>query len=489
VPKCSRRRANIGRSPVFPNCARQTLRQSTLAIILWLAPTLWMMLIPGLACAQSADAQGNTSDGIQGLVTDGSGSTVEGAIVTLESASSASQRTAITGHGGAFRFFAIEPGDYKITIAANGFTVWTAAHVAVGSDGNQPLLSAVLQVAAASSSMDVTLPQHEVAAEQLKAQEKQRLLGVFPDFFVSYAPNPAPLTVAQKFHLGWRTITDPVVFMDTGIGAGLQLWRNKYPEFGGGMEGYGKRFGAQYADHASGIIVGHVVMQSILHQDPRYFYKGTGSVRSRALYAIGTAFVRKGDNGHLQPDYSDVLGGLAASEISTLYYPTSSRPGRRLIDDVMLGFAGRAAHNLLHEFVLRKITVNPLKTAAALSQRVLREGTPVSLISVEDWSSKTGENGGPIAFMLASDIEQDGVIVAPMGSEASGQASFAAQGGKSMHVGLEHVRLKVIDRYVSLRSTPLRDGVGALEYHLIENCGRIAIKLYVAEDLTVAPAR
>jgi hypothetical protein len=455
-------------------------------LILWLASALSMMLIPGLACAQSAGAQVNSPEAIQGLVRDGSGSTVEGAIVTLEAASSAGQRTAITDQSGSFRFSAIEPGDYKITIAADGFTVWTAAHVAIGSGGDQPLLSAILQVAAASSSVDVTLPQHEVAADQLKTQEKQRLLGVFPDFFVSYAPNPAPLTATQKFHLGWKTITDPVVFMDTGIGAGLQLWRNKSPEFGHGMEGYGKRFGAQYADHASGIIVGHVVMQSILHQDPRYFYKGTGSVRSRALYAIGTAFVRKGDNGHWQPDYSDVLGGLAASEISTLYYPASSRPGRRLIDDVMLGFAGRAAHNLLHEFVLRKITVNPLKTVAALSQPVLREGTPVSLISVEDWSSK---NGGPIAFMLASDIEEDGVIVAPMGSEASGQASLAAQDGKTIHVGLDHVRLKVVDRYVALRSTPLRDGVGALEYHLLENSGRIAIKLYVAENFTVATAR
>ena len=183
--------------------------------------------------------------------------------------------------------------------------------MAVGSGDNQPLLSAVLQVAAASSSVNVTLQQHELAAEQLKAEEKQRLLGVFPDFFVSYAPNAAPLTAAQKFQLGWKTITDPVVFIDTGIAAGIQQSRNNYPEFGQGTEGYAKRFGAQYADRVSSIVIGRVVMQSIFHQDPRYFYKGTGSVGSRALYAIGTAFVRKGDNGHWQPDYSDVLGGMA----------------------------------------------------------------------------------------------------------------------------------------------------------------------------------
>jgi Carboxypeptidase regulatory-like domain len=433
-----------------------------------------MMFIPGWACAKS--------EAIHGAVMDSSGSAVEGAIVTLESVSS-SPRTAITDGGGSFLFSAVEPGDYKITIAANGFATWTAANVAVGSDG-QPLLAAVLQVAAASSSINVTLPPHEVAAEQLKLQEKQRLLGVFPDFFVSYAPNPVPLTVAQKFQLGWKTILDPAVFADTGVAAGFQLWRNKYPEFGQGMEGYGKRFGAQYADHATGILVGHVVMQSIFHQDPRYFYKGTGSVRSRALYAIGTAFVRKGDNGHWQPAYSDVLGSMAATEISTLYYPASSRPGRRLIDNALLGFGGRAAHNLLHEFVLRKITPNLPKAAVGFSQRVLREGTLVSLISVEDWSL----GGGPITFMLARDVEEEGVIIVPIGTKASSQATFTAEDGRTMHVGLEHMRLKVGDREVPLRSTPLRDGGGQLEHHYLENSGRIAITLYVAETVALTNA-
>ena len=329
--------------------------------------------------------------------------------------------------------------------------------------------------------MSVTLPPRELAAEQLKAEEKQRLLGVFPDFFVSYAPNAAPLTAAQKFHLGWKTITDPVVLLDTGIAAALQQGRNKYPEFGQGAEGYGKRFGALYADRVSAAIIGHVVMQSILHQDPRYFYKGTGSVRSRALYAIGTAFVRKGDNGHWQPDYSDVLGGLAAGEISTLYYPTSSRPGRRLVDNVMLGFGGRAVHNLLHEFVLRRLTTHVATRAAGLSPRILREGTEVSLISTEDWSSKKAESGGPIGFMLASDIEVDGIIVGQIGLMAWGQASLAnGSGGTAVRVGLGKVRLKLGDTDVPLRSTPLRDGVGAMEYHRLEDSGRISIVLYVS---------
>lgn len=411
--------------------------------------------------------------------------------MTLETAASTGPRTAITDQTGSFRFSAIEPGNYKIAIVALGFAAWTAPNVVVRPGGDQPPLSIVLQVASASSTMDVTLSQRELAAEQLKAEEKQRLLGLFPQYFISYAPDAAPLTAAQKFHLGWKTIIDPVTLLGVGLAAGIEQGRKNYPAFGQGTEGYAKRFGAQYADRVSGVLIGHVVMQSVFHQDPRYFYKGAGSIGSRVLYAIGTAFVLKGDSGHWQPDYSDVLGGLASREISTLYYPASSRPGRRLLDDTLLGFGGRAASHLLHEFVLGKVTTHVPKMAAGLSPRILREGTPVSLISVDDWSTKTAENGGPIAFMLASDLQADGVIVAAIGSKAWGQASFASGSrgdGTAVHIGLEGVRLKVGATDVPLRSTPTRDGGGPLEYHRLENSGRIAITLYVAENVTLVAA-
>lgn len=443
-----------------------------------IALVFWILLIPGLASPQPVE--------VEGAVKDASGLAVKGAFVTLETVASTTPRTAITDQTGFFRFVAVEPGNYKITIAALGFQAWTAT---VTASENQAPLSAVLQVASASSSVNVTLPIHEVAAEQLKAQEKQRVLGVFPDFFVSYAPDAAPLTAAQKFQLGLKTVIDPVVLISTGFAAGIQQARNNYPEFGQGAEGYAKRYGAQYANRVSGVIIGRVFTQAIFHQDPRYFYKGTGSIRSRALYAIGTAFVRKGDNGHWQPDYSDVLGGMAAHEISTLYYPTTSRPVRRLFDDVLLGFSGRATNNLAHEFLFRKLTTHVPKIAAGLAPRILREGTPVSLISVEDVNLKTAGNGAPIAFMLAADLQVDGVTVAPVGSKAWGHANFTGADGKPMQVELDHVSLKAGGMDVPLRRTPLRDGDGKLEYHRLENSRRIAITLYVGEKVTLPPAR
>jgi hypothetical protein len=89
--------------------------------------------------------------------------------------------------------------------------------------------------------------------------------------------------------------------------------------------------------------------------------------------------------------------------------------------------------------------------------------------------------------MLAKDIQVDGVIVASIGSKAWGHASFTGD-DKTTQVGLDNVRLKIRDKDVALRRTPLRDGVAALEYHRLENSGRISIVLYVTENVTLPPA-
>src|SRR5580698_1183712 len=97
--------------------------------------------------------------------------------------------------------------------------------------------------------------------------------------------------------------------------------------YGQGAQGYAKRFGASYTDGFVGTFLADAVLPSVLHQDPRYFYRGTGSIRSRALYAMASAVICKGDNGRWQPNYSNVLGNLAAAGISNAYYPASNRNG------------------------------------------------------------------------------------------------------------------------------------------------------------------
>lgn len=433
-----------------------------------------------------------TAGTIRGAVTDSSGSSVAGAIVRLQPEGSAATRTTITDQAGAFDFVMVEPGTYTLTITDLGFTE-RQVHVSVVAGENPPLPVTVLEVAAAASKVDVTLAPHELAAEQLHAEVKQRMLGVFPNFFVSYDPNAAPLTAAQKFQLGWAQIIDPVVLVGTGIGAGYEQWRNHYPEFGQGVEGYAKRFGAGYADRASGVFIGHIITQSVFHQDPRYFYKGTGTIRARALYAIGTAFVRKGDNGRWQPDYSDVVGDLASGEISTLYYPASSRTGLRLFHGVLLGFGARAVNHLAQEFVYRKLTTHVPKMAAS-TPPVLREGTALSLISIEDLRSIVPQNATPIHFVLARDIDVNGVLVAPAGSKATGEVtctpvpSASAGVAPEVHLSLQNVLLQVGKRELPLRGTAQKNGGGALVYHWLEDTGRIEVVLYLAQNVTLPAA-
>ncbi len=445
--------------------------------------SFWVLFLPAASVGQPV------SGTVRGTVTDPSGSLVAAAIVTLQAAGSTGQRSTITDQAGSFHFFAVEPGTYTLTITALGFAERNT-NVTVVPGENAPLAPIALVVAPEISKVNVGLSPRELATEQVHEEEKQRVLGIFPNFFVSYNPNAAPLSAAQKFQLGWKTIIDPVVLLTSAVTAGIEQWHNTYRQFGEGAEGYGKRLGADYADTVNGVIIGHVLTQTVFHQDPRYFYKGTGGFRKRALYAIAAAFIVKGDNGHWQPDYSDVIGGLAAGEIATLYYPASSRTGLRLFHNVLLGFGGRAASNLLQEFLYREVTTHVPKIAGKV-QTMLREGTPVSLISVEDLRSSAPENSKPITFVLAKDVQADGVTVARAGSQATGAATYASappeavSSAEEIRLSLENVRLKLGNKDIPLRSAPQKGGAGTLEYHWVEDTGRIALVLYTDQNVPV----
>ncbi|HUP03152.1 MAG TPA: carboxypeptidase-like regulatory domain-containing protein, partial [Bryobacteraceae bacterium] len=147
-----------------------------------------------------ATAQTPAAGAVEGTVTDGAGAAVAGAIVTLESPPSAAPRTAVTDQSGEFHFSDVAPGKYKVTVAANGFSAWSA-DVTEPPGGSPAPLAAKLQVTPVSSVVDV-LPPHVLAAEQLKAEEKQRVLAVIPHYLVTYDPNAAPLSAGQKFQLG-----------------------------------------------------------------------------------------------------------------------------------------------------------------------------------------------------------------------------------------------------------------------------------------------
>ena len=303
-------------------------------------------------------AQGEAPGSIHGTVVDKNGAVLEGARVSLDqTASSAASGTAATSDGnGRFEFKAVPPGVFKITVSSNGFAPQSQSGV-LHSGESYDAQAIVLLMSATASEVRVTASQVEIAEAQIKVEEGQRVLGLLPNFYVSYAPHPAPLTTKQKFELGWKTSIDPVSFLAAGAFAGVQQADDTFSGYGEGASGYGSRFAADFGDNLIGTMIGAAMLPSLFKQDPRYFYKGTGSRQSRALYAIATAVVCKGDNGHWQPSYSAILGGLAAGGISNLYYPAGNRDGVRLtFENSLFGTAASAAQNLFQEFIVRRLT-------------------------------------------------------------------------------------------------------------------------------------
>jgi hypothetical protein len=144
--------------------------------------------------------------------------------------------------------------------------------------------------------------------------------------------------------------------MVAGGVAGVEQWHNTFPGYGRGTEGYLKRYGAAYADNAIGRMVGSAILPSLLHQDPRYFYKGSGSVSSRAWYAISQTVISRGDNGRSQPNYSHVFGNFAAAGISNLYRAPQDRSASLTIRNAFIITGSNAIGNLVREFLLRKLT-------------------------------------------------------------------------------------------------------------------------------------
>jgi hypothetical protein len=157
--------------------------------------------------------------------------------------------------------------------------------------------------------------------------------------------------------MAWKTSIDPVTIVVTGIFAGVEQEENTFSGYGQGTAGYAKRFGAGYANNFINTMLGGAILPSWWKQDPRYFYKGTGSNRSRALYAIANSVICKGDNGKWQPNYSGIVGGLAAGGIANIYYPASDRDGLKLtFEDTAIGTAESAVQNLIQEFIVKKLT-------------------------------------------------------------------------------------------------------------------------------------
>jgi hypothetical protein len=293
---------------------------------------------------------------IVGTVTDSNGDTVPGAVVTLESPALKSPPSLTTNENGFFQFRDVQPGTYQVTAGAQGFANWTSGAIIVSPNQYVIVTGSKLRIAEERTTITVT-PQsnEEIAREQVRVEEKQRVLGFIPNFYVVYDHNAVPLTAKLKFQLAAKVLYDPVTIAGVAAIAGINQ-AGDVPAYGQGAKGYAERFGASYASGATDIIIGGAILPSLLHQDPRYFYQGTGTTKSRAWHAISSTFITRGDNGQLQPNYSTIGGDFASAAIATAYYPPSDRGAGRVFGTALINSGERALANLVQEFVLRRLT-------------------------------------------------------------------------------------------------------------------------------------
>ena len=314
------------------------------------------------ASAQLPDAP--VPGAIHGTVIDPNGTPVAGARVKLTRPDQSPSQETQTGDDGQYSFANVSPGPYQLVVSAEGFATKTSSGVLhAGENAAVPQITLALTTEVTEVRVEFTPV--ELAQEQIRDQEKQRVLGFIPNFYVSYIPNAAPLNTRQKFELAWKSTIDPVTFGITGAIAGIQQANNQFSGYGQGAQGYAKRYGASYTDIVTSTFIGGAILPSLFKQDPRYFYKGTGSKRSRVFYAIANSVICKGDNGHWQTCYSTLIGGIAAGGISNLYYPASDRGAALTFENAAIGIGATAAANILQEFVIRKLTSHVPSNAPA----------------------------------------------------------------------------------------------------------------------------
>lgn len=301
-----------------------------------------------------------TAGNIRGVVTDKTGTLLAGVRVRLTGEGQSASQEVSSGNDGEFLLTNVAPGNFQISFTAANYAMQNYSGT-LQSGENLVVPQITLQLATALTEVRVEENTVEIAQEQIQEQEKQRVLGVIPNFYVTYEADAAPLNTRQKFELAWKSTIDPVTFAVNAGVAGAQQATDAFSGYGQGAEGYAKRYGASYADTVTSTFLGSAILPSLLKQDPRYFYKGTGTVRSRFWYAISMAVICKGDNGKWQINYSGLLGSLAAGGISNLYYPDTDRGAGLTFENFGVGIGATAGVNLLQEFVLRKLTPHTQK--------------------------------------------------------------------------------------------------------------------------------
>lgn len=312
--------------------------------------------------------QPQTLGTIHGTVTDPSGTPVGGIQVELTGGGLATAQTNITNRSGKFAFGGLEAGNYSVSASGPGFEPVEATQVALGAGEDFQLPISITPMPKFVSTIHVTANTEKIATEQVKQETQQRVFAVIPNFSTSYEWDAAPLTAKLKFRLEARTLIDPFTIASDAAIAGGEQYHDTFPGYGGGWQGYGKRFGATLADSFDARIIGDALLPSVFHQDPRYFYHGGPDINRRVTYALKETVMCRGDDQRQQFCVSRILGDFAAAGLANLYHAPGDRGVGITFRDTFIVLGGDAVGNEVREFISRGITSH---------KPVANEGKPV----------------------------------------------------------------------------------------------------------------
>ena len=315
----------------------------------------WAVLVV-LSWSAGALAQPLPPVVVSGTVVDPIGAAVTDAPVALTMVDGSPVQATMTGAKGEFTFPDVPAGSYVVRLHVIGFNPFST-HPFTVDDGEQPLILPRIVLVVEEFSTSVVVRGTEAIAEaQIKAQEQQRWLGVVPNFYVSYVPDAAPLTSRQKLTLATHDTFDWMAFVGASVAAAIDQSTAAHPGFGDGTPGYAKRWAASFADNRTGDALSHYVFASLFRQDPRYFYQGTGTTKSRLIHAIGSALVARSDRGSTLPNYAQIFGNIGAAALSNVYYPHSERGASLMVSNLAINLASRAAKAVTQEFLGKRLT-------------------------------------------------------------------------------------------------------------------------------------
>jgi hypothetical protein len=180
----------------------------------------------------------------------------------------------------------------------------------------------------------------------------KRIFGVLPNYKTVEKMTVAyqPISTGEKFMIASKDSFDWPEFFVAGAMSGLNQISGQDPEWGQGVKGYAKRYGASIADQTISNYLTEAILPSVLHHDPRYFRLGQGSQIHRIAHALSWVIIGKTDSDHNTLNVSELLGSGASAAIGLAYYPSQERDGSAVMDRFVTQVSFDAASSVLKEY-------------------------------------------------------------------------------------------------------------------------------------------